>query len=258
MDIPLDEVIYVEGIASSSTGAAADADSTPTFAVYEEATDTDIGVGGNMTKRTSLTGDYRASFTASAANGFEAGKWYAVIGSATIGGIATKGILARFRIVVAENVAGVPKADMSHLLGTAPTESAGGRLAGGVTKFFNVAGPTGTLLSLPDALPDAADGTGLMTTNGFLASIGAIKGTVEDHASNSASQFQSDLAEATDNHYGDSAGGNVVAFVTGANTGQCSRCNGYTGSSGTLTFADPFSVEPTAGDKFIILGRIET
>lgn len=117
MDVPLDEVIHVEAIASSSTGAATDADSTPTFAVYEESTDTDIGIGGNMTKRTSLTGDYRASFTASAANGFELGKWYAVIGSATIGGVATKGVLMRFRIVAAESVAGYPAVDTTKWLG---------------------------------------------------------------------------------------------------------------------------------------------
>lgn len=124
MDIPLDEVIYVEAIASSSTGAAADADSTPTFAVYEEATDTDIGVGGNMTKRTSLTGDYRASFTASAANGFELGKWYAVIGSATISGVAAKGVLKTFRIVAAEATAGYPKTDVNAIAADAITASA--------------------------------------------------------------------------------------------------------------------------------------
>ena len=125
MDIPLDEVIYFDAISSSSTGAAADADSTPTFAVYEEATDTDIGVGGNMTKRTSLTGNYRGSFTASAANGFELGKWYNVIGSATIGAVACKGVLMRFRIVAAEANAGYPRADVSHFGGTAGTFSSG-------------------------------------------------------------------------------------------------------------------------------------
>lgn len=98
MEIPLDEVVHFDAIASSSTGAAVDADSTPTFAVYEEATDTDIGVGGNMTKRTSLTGNYRLTFTVSAANGFEVGKWYNVIGSATIGGIATKGVIKTFLV----------------------------------------------------------------------------------------------------------------------------------------------------------------
>lgn len=117
MDIPLDEVIYVEAIASGATGVAVDADSTPTFAVYEESTDTEIGVGGNMTKRTSLTGNYRASFTASAANGFEVGKWYSAIGSATISAIATKGVLKTFRIVAAEALAGYPKVDVGGLGG---------------------------------------------------------------------------------------------------------------------------------------------
>lgn len=106
MDIPLDEVIHVEAISSGATGVAVDADSTPTFAVYEESTDTDIGVGGNMTKRTSLDGNYRASFTASAANGFEVGKFYTVIGSATIGGVATKGVLKAFRVSAAEVTVG--------------------------------------------------------------------------------------------------------------------------------------------------------
>lgn len=120
MDIPLDEVIYFDCITTHpSTGAATDADSTPTFAVYEEATDTDIGVGGNLTKRTSLTGNYRGTFTASAANGFEVGKWYSIIGSATVNSIAGKAVLRGFRIVLAEAVAGEPKVDVGAWGGSA-------------------------------------------------------------------------------------------------------------------------------------------
>lgn len=100
MDVPIDEVVYFDVITSHpSTGAVTDADSTPTFAVYEEATDTDIGVGGNLTKRTSLTGNYRGSFTVSEANGFEAGKWYSVIASATVNSISGKAVAHRFRAV---------------------------------------------------------------------------------------------------------------------------------------------------------------
>jgi hypothetical protein len=107
MNIPLDEVMYFDCITSHpSTGAATDADSTPTFAVYEESTDTDIGVGGNLTKRTSLTGNYRGTFTLSAANGFEVGKWYSVIVSATVNAIAGKGVAKNFRVVAAEVTAG--------------------------------------------------------------------------------------------------------------------------------------------------------
>lgn len=120
MHIPLDEVIYFDAITSTpSTGAAVDADAAPTFAVYEEATDTDIGVGGNMTKRTALTGNYRGLFTASAANGFEVGKWYSVIGSGIVGGVTGKAVLKSFRIVGAEDLAGYPKTDVHSLRGDA-------------------------------------------------------------------------------------------------------------------------------------------
>ncbi|MFM7008541.1 MAG: hypothetical protein ACKO0Z_04310, partial [Betaproteobacteria bacterium] len=106
-DVPLDEVIHFDCIThNATTGAVSDADSTPTFAVYEESTDTDIGVGGNLTKRTSLTGNYRGSFTASAANGFELGKFYNVIASATVNSVAGKAVVKSFRIVAAETTVG--------------------------------------------------------------------------------------------------------------------------------------------------------
>lgn len=52
---------------------------------------------------------------------------------------------------------GVVKSNLSQILGTALTETAG-LIAAGFKKFFNVATPTGTLNSLPDAAPDAAGG----------------------------------------------------------------------------------------------------
>lgn len=122
MDIPLDEVLHFDCVTHHpTTGAVTDADSTPTFAVYEEATDTDIGIGGNLTKRTSLTGNYRGTFTASAANGFEVGKWYSIIASATVNAIAGKAVVKNFRVVANETVAGVPEVDVTHVAGTAQT-----------------------------------------------------------------------------------------------------------------------------------------
>lgn len=59
-------------------------------------------------------------------------------------------------------VGNVP-ADLMSILGTALTETAG-LIAAGFKKFFNVATPTGTLNSLPDAVPGANNG--LPTTNG--------------------------------------------------------------------------------------------
>lgn len=120
MDIPLDEVLFFDAITSTpATGAAVDADAPPTFAVYEESTDTDIGIGGSMTKRTSLMGNYRGTFTASAANGFELGKWYSIVASGVVGGVTGKAVLKNFRVVAAETIAGTPKVDAVAWLGTA-------------------------------------------------------------------------------------------------------------------------------------------
>lgn len=61
---------------------------------------------------------------------------------------------------------GVVKANLVQILATALTETAG-LLAGGFKKFFNVATPTGTLNSIPDAVPDASGGlpvTGIRLT----------------------------------------------------------------------------------------------
>lgn len=125
MDIALDEVLHFDAVTSRfDTGAATDADSTPSWAIYEEDTDTAVQ-SGNFTKRTSLTGNYRASVTLSSANGFEAGKWYNVIGSATVNSVAGKGVVMRFRVVPAESSAGVPKVDVSHFGGSAGTFSSG-------------------------------------------------------------------------------------------------------------------------------------
>jgi hypothetical protein len=54
--------------------------------------------------------------------------------------------------------------NLTKILGTAPTEGAGGRLAAAFTKFFDKATPTGTINSLPDAVAGANNG--LATTNG--------------------------------------------------------------------------------------------
>ena len=119
-DVPLGEVIHFDALTfNSTTGAAADADSAPTFCVYEEATDTALTNCDTviMTKRTSLTGNYRGTFTASTANGFEVGKWYIVIAIAIVGGITGKAIVQSFRMSAAEVIVGTPKVDVDGSVG---------------------------------------------------------------------------------------------------------------------------------------------
>lgn len=52
---------------------------------------------------------------------------------------------------------GVVKANLAQILGTAITETAG-QIAAAFKKFFDKATPTGTINSLPDAVPDASGG----------------------------------------------------------------------------------------------------
>jgi hypothetical protein len=97
MSPKLEETIYVDFVTSSSTGAAADADSTPTAEVFEDATDTAI-ITPTVVKRTGKTGNYRIPVACTAANGFEAGKSYNVVASATVGGVAAKAVVATFQV----------------------------------------------------------------------------------------------------------------------------------------------------------------
>lgn len=120
MDIALDEVLHFDAITSNpATGAVSDADSTPTWSIFEEDTDTAILSAQNFTKRTGLTGNYRGAATLSAGNGFDIGKWYNVVASATVNGVAGKAVVMRFRVVPAETLAGYPKMDLHALKGVA-------------------------------------------------------------------------------------------------------------------------------------------
>jgi len=93
----LNDIVTLDFITNANTGAAVDADSTPTYEIFEDDNDTPI-LSGNATKRTSKTGNYRITFTASAANGFENGKYYNVIALATVATIAGKARVSTFKV----------------------------------------------------------------------------------------------------------------------------------------------------------------
>jgi hypothetical protein len=98
MNPELEETIYCDFITSSpTTGAAADADSTPTCEVFEDATDTAI-LSPTVVKRTGKTGNYRVPVVCSAANGFEAAKSYNVVVAATVGAVAAKAVVQTFQM----------------------------------------------------------------------------------------------------------------------------------------------------------------
>ena len=65
--------------------------------VFENDTDTTV-YSLTAVKRTAKTGNYRVAIAATAVNGFEIGKSYNVIASATVGGVASKAVIASFMI----------------------------------------------------------------------------------------------------------------------------------------------------------------
>lgn len=165
--VPIDEVVYVPDVTTHdpATGAVTDADSAPTFSVFEEATDTPIVADATMTKRTSLTGDYRGTFTASAANGFEAGKWYNVVATAIVDSVTAKQTIMQFMAVPAMSVAGVPKTDAGYFAGQTITAAAGVTLPASVASPTNItAGVITTVTNLTNA-PTAGDLTATMKTS---------------------------------------------------------------------------------------------
>jgi hypothetical protein len=122
---------------SFSTGVATNADSAPTYRVYEDNTATPL-LTGSMTAFDSANavGQYVAQITLTAASGFEVGKTYTIRIAATVGGV-TGACVRTFQV-------------------------------GAKVNTVLVAGTSQTARDLGNALPVAAPGAngGLPTTNG--------------------------------------------------------------------------------------------
>lgn len=103
--VPLNENIFFDMTTESpSTGGVVNADSTPTFKIFEEADDTPIA-SGSFTARTSQTGVYRATTAFSSGAGFEVGKYYSVVGEYTASSVARKQSLITAYVVPQGNEA---------------------------------------------------------------------------------------------------------------------------------------------------------
>lgn len=82
----IDDYLTFTACTHDDTGAAADADAVPGYAIYEDETATAI-VSGNMTRLGAVTGFYTERVQLTAAAGFEAGKMYAIRVEAVMGGV---------------------------------------------------------------------------------------------------------------------------------------------------------------------------
>lgn len=98
MDVILGRIVTLDFTTHDPlSGQLSDADVLPTCEVFEDNSDTPI-LTPTVTKRTGKTGDYRVTFTASAANGFEEGKSYNIISQATVNSISAKARIGAFII----------------------------------------------------------------------------------------------------------------------------------------------------------------
>lgn len=173
--VPIDAVVTFDvTIHDPDTGGIHAADSAPVYDVFEDTNDTPILSAQSTTVRSGKTGDYRGTFTCSAANGFEVDKSYNVVVSGTITGtvsavaITGKKVALIFRCAPAVNVAGIPLVDTTKFAGQTITAPAGVTLPSSVASPTNITAgiltTVGTATNLTNA-PSNGDLTAAMKSS---------------------------------------------------------------------------------------------
>lgn len=95
----LSDSVYLHfGTSSASTGAATNADTTPTVVVAEDG----IDMGYAPTVSNVATGLYKVQIDATSGNGFEAGRRYSVYAVAAVGGITGRDGIGEFEVLQAD------------------------------------------------------------------------------------------------------------------------------------------------------------
>lgn len=121
-EVPKGDTYYFHfNTVAPSTGAPVTIGGTPAIEVYEDGSDTQITAGTTLDADTdSVTGLHEVAIDTSNA-AYEAGKWYTAVVAGTTPTADSVSILGRsvahFRIVAAENVAGVPVVDIEYVGG---------------------------------------------------------------------------------------------------------------------------------------------
>ena len=105
-------------------------------------------------------------------------------------------------------------------------------------------------LAIADAIWDEAmSGHTTAATFGTLGFPVVTQGAVETSGSNSTTQVQTDLAEATNDHYDVM----TILFTSGAEAGQSRLITGYVGGSGTISWNAALTGTPADDVTFMIL-----
>lgn len=174
----------------------------------------------------------------------DAGTVNAWIGAFSIG-VTLRPATAGRKATVSAN--GEVSADMTFIHGTALTETAT-QLAGAFVKFFDVASPTATALSLPDAVPDAAGGLPISDAGGL--DLDTLLGTLtslaaETRSANLLDQLKTIIAviESQRGHHTHQPGTGNILFIDENN-------GGTTGGGATGGISDPIDDWQDAHDTY--------
>lgn len=177
--VGLGDSVWVHfGTSSATTGAATNADSTPTVTVAEDGTD----MAYAPTVTNVATGLYKVQIDARAGNGFEAGKRYSLYAVATVGGITGRDGIGEFEVLAVDMNTSLDAAITSRMATyTQPTgflaatfpaivASTTNITAGTITTVSgnvdgNVTGSVGSVVGLTVANLDVAVSTRLATAS---------------------------------------------------------------------------------------------
>ena len=194
----------------------------------------------------------------------------------TIGPVTTANMDANGRVQVQvgtgagqlDATAGIVKSNLSQILGSAITGTAA-QIVAAFTKFFNVVTPTGSVNSLPDAVPGAANGVFIAGSNAAVTvnvtgsrtgsitgSVGSVTGGVGGSVAGSVGSVLGSVGSVTGNVAGSVASvvgavgsvtGNVGGNVNGAvgSVTNVSDKTGYTLSSAGIALILDDAVEPS-------------
>jgi len=150
-----DSVFLHFGTSSTTTGAATNADSTPTVNVAEDG----VALGYAPTVTNITTGLYMVQIDCTGGNGFEAGRRYSVYVAATVGTIAGRDGIGEFEVLATDLNTGVASVVGAVGSVTGAVGSVTGNVGG------NVVGSVGSVVGLTAANLDVAVSTRLATAS---------------------------------------------------------------------------------------------
>ena len=214
-DITLEDTVYFNFTTRSfSTGVPTVLAGTPALSVLESNNATPITAGVSVSvDRASVVGLNQATVVATAANGYESGKSYAVyISTGTVGGVSVVGeVVAQFTIQA--SAAAVDLANGTDGLGAIKAETAAILTD---TAEIGAAGAGLTNINLPNQTMDI---TGNITGN-LSGSVGSVTGNVGGNVAGSVASVTADvtLSAAEENSIADALLARNVAG--GSSTGR--------------------------------------